>query len=251
MPKKQSRVDFDAPQTVVELELEGFAPSDSDRGGIVRLLSHIFANDCEVKVEQIADLIIQNNQVGSVIKQVDETDEDDEDDSDDNDAVVFALISAVDISVNATVNDGTRNLRSFLFNLLNHADVCHEKTSISELLTNSTVRICFVISERLETLPLSVCAGAVEILPGEMKSANMYPSHLVMVFRAYETDATNHELNYYYEEFKYIEAFSLHKLTVRLGNSTDGGTVKSNIFTILVILMDKFSDILDGLQSHL
>ncbi|THD28450.1 hypothetical protein D915_000780 [Fasciola hepatica] len=247
MPKKCSRVDPCQTQTVVELELEGFTPSDSDRGGIIRLLSHIFTEDAAVSTGQIADLIISNHQVGSVVKQVDDVDVDDEDDGEE-DSVVFALISAIDISMDSATNDGVKTVRHFLFDLLNNVDMCEEKSRIIDLLMNPTVKICFLINERLETLPLSVCANAVEILPSELKTANMYPSHLVMVFRAYKSDATGHDLDYYYEEYRHIQAFSLHTLTVYV-RPDDFDTAPNKIYTILIIMMEKFKDVLNALQS--
>lgn len=80
----------------VKVDFEAHTMSDGDHDGIKKLLKQLFLK-AKVNIAELANLLIQQNHIGSVIKQAEGTDDDDDDEEDDEHHV-FGFISLLNLT---------------------------------------------------------------------------------------------------------------------------------------------------------
>ncbi|XP_040094688.1 BRCA2 and CDKN1A-interacting protein-like [Oryx dammah] len=147
----------------VNIEFEAYSVSDNDYDGIKKLLQQLFLK-APVDTAELTDLLIQQNHIGSVIKQTDVS-EDRDDDVDEDE--IFGFISLL----NLTERKGTpcaEQIKELILRLC-------EKSMVEELdrLFNDTARpVGFLLSERCINVPPQVALPMHQQLQKELAEAH-------------------------------------------------------------------------------
>ncbi|KAF5406384.1 CDK regulator involved in ribosome export [Paragonimus heterotremus] len=249
MPKKVARKeDFDPP--TLELDLEGFSPSKGDCDGIAVLLKHIFAGS-SVNAVDLAEYVVSNNACGTVVKPSADDDDEPGSDDDDDQQIIFSLTTVINLSsAESQKHSIIGHLKEFLKTIVAKAKPSTAKDNVLGYLDSESIHLCLFLNERFENLPLSVCADAVAALPAEMKEANLSPTHLVLLSRAHKS-VSDCKLEYAYPEIEHVLPFSVANVEVTTKTGCDEDDSDFNTYVILILPMDKFSEVLDAMRRHL
>ncbi|XDB53986.1 hypothetical protein AB1E18_007462 [Capra hircus] len=132
----------------VNIEFEAYSISDNDYDGIKKLLQQLFLK-APVDTAELTDLLIQQNHIGSVIKQTDVS-EDSDDDVDEDEIFGFKSL------LNLTERKGTPCAEQIKELILHLCEKDCEKSMVEELdrLFNDTARpVGFLLSERFINVP--------------------------------------------------------------------------------------------------
>lgn len=161
----------------VNVEFEGFQASDNDFHGIKRLLEQNFRG-LKVDISGIADTIISQNYVGSVIKQVNGDDEEDDEDDDEDMATDSEWDADQVFGVTTIINLTSRKDEKCVAELrtaLVEACSTHGSDSTTQLLRdilgNESKHVGLLISERLVNLPPQFSLPVFESLRKEVDVA--------------------------------------------------------------------------------
>jgi len=155
----------------LNVDFEGFTASDNDFHGIKRLLQQSF-RDLEVDVSGIADTIISQNYVGSVIKQVGGEDEDDDEEEMDEEDI--DQLFGVTTIINLTSRKDEKCIAGFRTALVEKcSEYANDSTSqqLRELLGNESKHVGLLISERVVNLPPQFSLPVFESLLKELEEA--------------------------------------------------------------------------------
>ncbi|KAL4640167.1 BRCA2 and CDKN1A-interacting protein [Arapaima gigas] len=131
----------------ITVDFEAHTISDNDFSGIRKLLQQLFLK-ANVDISELADIIIQQNHIGSVIRQAEVPEDSDDDDPDE----VFGFISLV----NLTERKGVQCVEQVKNLLLNQCEkVCaHSVTEQLEKVLNDNDRpVGLLLSERFINVP--------------------------------------------------------------------------------------------------
>ncbi|KAK4472094.1 hypothetical protein MN116_005464 [Schistosoma mekongi] len=265
MPSKAAKIDnVDSPIETLNLELEGFSPDINDRDSISILLKHLFPDNSSISVGDLAEYIVSQNSIGTVIKPA--CDGDDDESDEDSDDIVFAVTSVVDICPkSAEMHSVINDLRKFILKGVENSKDISTKDKVIELLVKDmNCNPYLLINERFENLPLSICSESVSSLSSELKSSNLHPTHLLLLLWAYteDKDDGDKKFEYAYPEVEYIvphalhvveldcKSISSHNVRKKVGDEDDENTNDFNTLLLVVIPMDKFHDILSSVSSH-
>nr|XP_045012908.1 BRCA2 and CDKN1A-interacting protein-like [Jaculus jaculus] len=132
----------------VNIEFEAYSISDQDHDGIKKLLQQLFLKS-PVNTAELTDLLIQQNHIGSVIKQSNVS-EDSDDDVDEDE--IFGFISLL----NLTERKGTPCAEQIKELVLSFCEKNCDKSTVEQLdkLLNDTVKpVGFLLSERFINVP--------------------------------------------------------------------------------------------------
>uniref|UniRef100_A0A2K5WPU3 BRCA2 and CDKN1A interacting protein n=1 Tax=Macaca fascicularis TaxID=9541 RepID=A0A2K5WPU3_MACFA len=132
----------------VNIEFEAYSLSDNDYDGIKKLLQQLFLKD-PVNTAELTDLLIQQNHIVSVIKQMDVS-EDSEYDVDEDE--VFGFISLL----NLTERKGTQCAEQIQELILSFCEKNREKSMVEQLdkfLNDTTKPVGLLLSERFINIP--------------------------------------------------------------------------------------------------
>uniref|UniRef100_A0AC11D2V9 BRCA2 and CDKN1A interacting protein n=1 Tax=Ovis aries TaxID=9940 RepID=A0AC11D2V9_SHEEP len=150
----------------VNIEFEAYSISDNDYDGIKKLLQQLFLK-APVNTAELTDLLIQQNHIGSVIKQTDAS-EDSDDDVDEDE--IFGFISLL----NLTERKGTPCAEQIKELILRLCEKNCEKSTVEELdrLFNDTARpVGFLLSERFINVPPQIALPMHQQLQKELAEA--------------------------------------------------------------------------------
>ncbi|XP_059803694.1 protein BCCIP homolog [Hypanus sabinus] len=148
----------------VQVDFEAHTISDLDCNGIKRLLQQLFLK-ASVNITELADLIIQQNHIGSVIRQAEISDEGSEDDEDG----VFGFITVL----NLTERKGTESIEQIKDLVLSQCKT-HYPTAAEQLekiLNDTSKPVNFLISERFVNVPPQIALPLHKQLQAELLDA--------------------------------------------------------------------------------
>ncbi|RMC11261.1 hypothetical protein DUI87_11379 [Hirundo rustica rustica] len=151
----------------VNIEFEAHSISDNDYNGIKKLLQQLFLK-APVNTAELTDLLIQQNHIGSIIKQA-EVQEDSSDDEEDDDEV-FGFISCL----NLTERKGTQCAEQIKELLLSRCEQsCEQRVveQLSKLLNDSTKPVGLILSERFINVPPQIALPMHQQLQKELAEA--------------------------------------------------------------------------------
>ncbi|CAN8215794.1 unnamed protein product [Coccothraustes coccothraustes] len=151
----------------VNVEFEAHSISDNDYNGIKKLLQQLFLK-APVNTAELTDILIQQNHIGSIIKQA-EVQEDSSDDEDDDDEV-FGFISCL----NLTERKGTPCAEQIKELLLSRCEQsCEQRVveQLSKLLNDSTKPVGLILSERFINVPPQIALPMHQQLQKELTEA--------------------------------------------------------------------------------
>ncbi|XP_033084772.1 BRCA2 and CDKN1A-interacting protein-like [Trachypithecus francoisi] len=151
----------------VNIEFEACSLSDNDYDGIKKLLQQLFLKD-PVNTAELTDLLIQQNHIGSVIKQTDVS-EDSEYDVDEDE--VFGFISLL----NLTERKGTQCAEQIQELVLSFCEKNCEKSIVEQLdkfLNDTTKPVGLLLSERFINIPPQIALPMYQQLQKELAEAH-------------------------------------------------------------------------------
>ncbi|XP_070925046.1 BRCA2 and CDKN1A-interacting protein isoform X6 [Macaca nemestrina] len=151
----------------VNIEFEAYSLSDNDYDGIKKLLQQLFLK-APVNTAELTDLLIQQNHIGSVIKQTDVS-EDSDDDVDEDE--VFGFISLL----NLTERKGTQCAEQIQELILSFCEKNCEKSMVEQLdkfLNDTTKPVGLLLSERFINIPPQIALPMYQQLQKELAEAH-------------------------------------------------------------------------------
>lgn len=198
----------DALNQIVSIEFEARVPEDSDFDGIRQLLKQLFLKS-HVNLSELTNLILQQNYIGSVIKQGDIPEECSDEDEDDD--IVFGVVSIINLTekkenpcvqqIWALLQDwckrsGSKQSANILKNLFENAESSHQ--------------VGLILNERMVNIPSDIAAPLFENLGKEIKSAcnkkmKFNFSHYIIINKLYKCEVKGGKIT---NAGKALEAFS-------------------------------------------
>ncbi|XP_078079556.1 protein BCCIP homolog [Mustelus asterias] len=154
------------PQQEVQVDFEAHTISDNDHNGIKRLLQQLFLK-ASVNITELTDIIIQQNHIGSVIRQAEildgSSDEDDEDD-------IFGFITVL----NLTERKGMESVEQIKELVLSQCTTHHQSAveQLDKILNDNSKPVSFLISERFINVPPQISLPLHKQLQAELKDAH-------------------------------------------------------------------------------
>ncbi|NXM25900.1 BCCIP protein, partial [Oxyruncus cristatus] len=151
----------------VNIEFEAHSISDNDYNGIKKLLQQLFLK-APVNTAELTDILIQQNHIGSIIKQA-EVQEDSSDDDEDDDEV-FGFISCL----NLTERKGTQCAEQIKELVLSRCEKsCDQRVveHLSKILSDSTKPVGLILSERFINVPPQIALPMHQQLQKELAEA--------------------------------------------------------------------------------
>ncbi|KAM9724854.1 BRCA2 and CDKN1A-interacting protein-like [Dama dama] len=144
----------------VNIEFEAYSISDNDYDGIKKLLQQLFLK-APVNTAELTDLLIQQNHIGSVIKQTDAS-EDSDDDVDEDE--IFGFISLLNLSE----RKGTPCTEQIKELILRLCEKNCEKSAVEQL----DRPVGFLLSERFINVPPQIALPMHQQLQKELAEAH-------------------------------------------------------------------------------
>ncbi|KAJ9588684.1 hypothetical protein L9F63_018016, partial [Diploptera punctata] len=177
-------------QEKIQVEFEGRNPTDEDFHGIKQLLQQLFLK-AHINLSELADIIIGQNYVGSVVKQS-EVEGDDSDEEDDNVNDVFGITSVVNLTEKQNL-ECVQQLRCLLLELCSEHATDQANTLIRSILGDDSQSIGLLINERIVNIPAQISVPLLESLSKEMKRAceKKMPydfTYLVIICKLYKSE---------------------------------------------------------------
>jgi len=179
---------------VIDVAFDARPPGSSDFHGIKRLLQQLFVKDISEDISELTNLIIDQDFMGSVLKQdfgtgSDEESDEDEADEDDRDTV-FAINTVINMSDHQNMSC-IEKINDFLTTKCKEA-FKGEPTRLGKLLSDPSKQVGLLISERFINIPPQVALPSFESLKADIEKAvrkkKKYDfSHLVLISKTYKT----------------------------------------------------------------
>lgn len=191
----------------IQADFEGRNPEDCDFQGIKALLRQLFLKS-NVDLGALAQIIISQNYIGSVVKQCldDPQDDDDEDDGSDG---VFGITTLINITKRKH-EPCIAQLREILTTLATDNADDKTKALITKILEDENNHVGFVINERILNIPAQISVPLFSSLETELEKAirkNMPYTfqYLVWICKTYNTGEATEVLYANQEERPIVE----------------------------------------------
>ncbi|XP_012510815.1 PREDICTED: BRCA2 and CDKN1A-interacting protein [Propithecus coquereli] len=256
----------------VNIEFEAYSISDNDYDGIKKLLQQLFLK-APVNTAELTDLLIQQNHVGSVIKQTDVS-EDSDDDMDEDE--IFGFISLL----NLTERKGTQCAEQIKELILSCCEKNCDKNMVEQLdklLNDNTKPVGFLLSERFINVPPQIALPMHQQLQKELADAHKTNKpcgkccfYLLISKTFVEAGKNNSKKKWSNqkkdelmfanaeEEFFYEKAILKFNYSVQEESDTCLGgrwsfddVPMKPLRTVMLIPGDKMNEIMDKLKEHL
>jgi len=170
----------------IQVEFEARSPEEGDYPGIRTLLQQLFTRVNTVNVSKMAEAILGQRSIGSVIKQsVEEEDEGCEEESE-----VYAVSTVLNLSKSEQSKESTGGLRTFLKEQTAKGGDRQVSQYVADILDNHSVG--FLINERVLNIPAQITVPLWETLMTEMRKARdrSLPfdfTHFIMISKLFKT----------------------------------------------------------------
>ncbi|XP_078499641.1 BRCA2 and CDKN1A-interacting protein [Lissotriton helveticus] len=138
----------------VNVDFEAHEITDSDHNGIKKLLQQLFLK-AHVNTSEVADILIQQNHIGSVIKQAENLEDDEDDDDDDDHGHVFGFISLLNI----TERKGTpcaEQIKELILSQCEKNSAQSMVEQLDKLLNDTSKPVGLLLSERFINVPAQI-----------------------------------------------------------------------------------------------
>jgi len=171
----------------IQVEFEARSPEEEDFHGITRLLQQLFLRNHVVNTSKLAEAILSQKHIGSVIKQsVGSQDDESDDDEMDDPNQVYGVSTILNLG---DKNDSIVGLKRFLLEQTAKGNDRQVLQYVSDLLNKN---VGFLISERFINIPAQITVPLLETLVNEMRKARdrnlPYDfSHYFMICKLYKT----------------------------------------------------------------
>ncbi|XP_036322917.1 protein BCCIP homolog [Rhagoletis pomonella] len=177
----------------VEVDFEGRAPTDPDRHGISQLLQRIFLK-APIDTMQMAEMIIGQNYVGSVICQCEQDGaESDVDDDMVEDGTIFGITTVVNMTAKKDVAC-VEQLRGYIVQRAEKHATDAVLTHFRDVLDNEGRPVGFLINERFINIPAQISVPLLEnlhkeVLAAKQKGMKFNFSYYLMIVKLYRKEA--------------------------------------------------------------
>ncbi|CAK8691764.1 unnamed protein product [Clavelina lepadiformis] len=178
----------------VNIDFEGFTPSDEDSSGIRLLLLQLFSQEAKINIPQLADAIISQNFIGTVLKQSESLSNDSTDDDSAED--VYGIVTCY--SLTRPQDDVTKSLFDHLLSKCKGSKMADENRRYFEKVLDagaagaSGACLGFIINERFVNVPPQASRPMFEKLTEEISTATSRRhkssfdfSHYVIICKVY------------------------------------------------------------------
>ncbi|OBZ89141.1 Protein BCP1 [Choanephora cucurbitarum] len=150
----------DGLQEIVDVDFDFYNPDDIDYHALKKLLGQLFSSDAElINLGDIADVMIEENQVGTTVK------------VDDQKSDPYAILSIINMNQQKQ-KEGVKQLCNYLSNK------CPKKneslaTAVKKILSlnSEDQHLGWVVSERFINMPVEIMAPMYSMLQEELKKA--------------------------------------------------------------------------------
>jgi len=176
----------------IQVEFEARSPEEEDYHGIKRLLQQLFLRNQVVNVSKMAESILAQRYIGSVIKQsIGEDNDNDSDDGMEDPNEVYAISTVLNLSEKN--RDSVNGLRTFLLEQTAKGGDRQVLQYVTDLLNKN---VGFLINERFINIPAQITVPLWETLQTEMKKAKdrnlpFEFCHYIMICKLYKTKTEN------------------------------------------------------------
>ncbi|XP_002073599.3 protein BCCIP homolog [Drosophila willistoni] len=155
----------------VQIDFGGRSPVDPDAQGISQLLQRLFLR-AHINCNQMADLIIAQNYVGSVIYQCDDDGAESETDDENmvEDGTIFGITSVLNLSAKKD-QPSIGQLRTYIQERAKSHATSEVQQQLRELLDNDQRHVGFLINERFINIPAQISVPLLENLHEEIEAA--------------------------------------------------------------------------------
>ncbi|EDX13025.1 protein BCCIP homolog [Drosophila simulans] len=155
----------------VQIEFEGRAPVDPDAQGISQLLQRLFLR-AHINLNQMADLIIAQNFIGSVICQCDDegTESETEDDNMVEDGTIFGITSVLNLTAKKD-QPSIAQLRTYILDRAKTHASQEVQQQLKEILDSEQRHVGFLINERFINIPAQISVPLLQSLQQEIEAA--------------------------------------------------------------------------------
>ncbi|XP_036121446.1 BRCA2 and CDKN1A-interacting protein [Molossus molossus] len=256
----------------VNIEFEAYSISDNDYDGIKKLLQQLFLK-APVNTAELTDLLIQQNHIGSVIKQTNVS-EDSDDDVDEDE--IFGFISLLHL----TERKGAQCVEQIKELVLSSCEKNCDKSTVEQLdklLNDTTKPVGFLLSERFINVPPQIALPMHRQLQKELAEAHradrpcgkccFYLLISKTFVEAGRSDSRKKQSSQRKEELVFANAeeeFFHERALLRFSYSVQeesgmclGGSWSFDdvpmkpLRTVMLVPCDRMSDIMDDLKEHL
>jgi len=156
-------------QQEVEVDFEARTPEDCDFDGIKQLLHQLFLSS-NINITELAELIIQQNYIGSIVRQTDDVLDISDDEFDDLNEV-FGITTLIDLNKNTESSECLSNLRTFLLEKVKQSKNDKAHQLFRSVLEEKKHNVGFLINERYINIPAKISVPLLETLSKEMDDA--------------------------------------------------------------------------------
>ncbi|KAG2208539.1 hypothetical protein INT47_010235 [Mucor saturninus] len=149
----------DGLQDIVDVDFDFYNPDDIDYHALKKLLTQLFASDAEMlELGDFADILIEENQVGTTVK------------VDDQKSDPYAILSVINLNQYKD-KTGVKQLCTYLSNKCPKKNETMNK-AVKKILSLSTDKhVGWVVSERFINMPVEIMAPMYTMLQEEIKKA--------------------------------------------------------------------------------
>uniref|UniRef100_A0A1A9WML6 Protein BCCIP homolog n=1 Tax=Glossina brevipalpis TaxID=37001 RepID=A0A1A9WML6_9MUSC len=177
----------------IQIEFEGRTPTDPDCHGICQLLRRVFLK-AHLNCMQMAELIIAQNFVGSVISQC-ESDEIESDMDDDmcDDGTIFGITTVLNITAKKNI-PCIEQLREFVLRKAEKHATDAVLKHLRDILNDENRSIGYLINERFINIPTEISIPLLENLDKEICKAQQKGMkfdfvYILMIIKLYRKEA--------------------------------------------------------------
>ncbi|KAI8636527.1 p21-C-terminal region-binding protein-domain-containing protein [Parasitella parasitica] len=150
----------DGLQEIVDVDFDFYNPDDIDYHALKKLLTQLFSSDAELlNLGDFADIMIEENQVGTTVK------------VDDQKSDPYAILSIINLT-HQKEREGVKQLCTYLSNKCPRKNEALLK-AVKEILSlaSADMHVGWVVSERFINMPVEIMAPMYTMLQEELKNA--------------------------------------------------------------------------------
>ncbi|XP_037028472.1 protein BCCIP homolog [Bradysia coprophila] len=172
----------------IQVDFEGRNPIDSDFGGIRQLLNQLLLKS-DVNMSELADYIIGQNYIGSVVTQCEDDEDEDEDDDMADANMVFGITTA--INLNKSEVGCINQLRNLIAQKAKESATIEVHERFKNIFENTSNVVGFLLNERYVNIPPQIAVPLMESLVNEIDRANRKKmpfkfTHYAMLLKFYK-----------------------------------------------------------------
>ncbi|XP_059157028.1 BRCA2 and CDKN1A-interacting protein-like isoform X2 [Physella acuta] len=252
---------------VIDVAFEARPPNSGDFHGIKRLLQQLFVKYINEDLSELANLIVAQDSVGSVLKQdyPDEDSDSEESDTDEEDGNVYSLNTVINLSENQSLSCIEKI--NELLSLKCEENFKTEPGRMKKLLNDPSKQIGLLISERFINIPSQVALPSYKSLQSDIEEAirkkkKFKFSHLILISKTYKAKGGNMSDDLFYSnpeeqlfndvcEFKYTFSVADQRDSVSEGEWDDDGGDFESLRTVMTFDASALGHMIAKLQSEL